>query len=181
MQKDNIFILCFKRNTDIETILTRIEKTLEIKNLSILKNKQGNPSIYQLTTLVGEVSISHTDNLSLYLFTKNKDALGIDIQPIIENRETVNNFLSEAEKAVISEDNFFLESTILWTYKEAFVKSIGVGFITHPKNICCANILHKKVGDEGVILYHKKVYSIKILERITIKNNVISALVIINK
>ncbi len=181
MQKDNIFILCFKRNTDIETILTRIEKTLEIKNLSILKNKQGNPSIYQLTTLVGEVSISHTDNLSLYLFTKNKDALGIDIQPIIENRETVNNFLSEAEKAVISEDNFFLESTILWTYKEAFVKSIGVGFMTHPKNICCANILHKKVGDEGVILYNKKVYSIKILERITIKNNVISALVIINK
>ncbi len=181
MLKNNTFTFWYKRNTDISIIINEIETALCLKELSIQKDLRGRPSLCQQSIEVGGLSLSHTDDTTVCIVTTGKNPIGIDTQYLIKKKRTIYNFLSQEEVKVISEKNLFLEATICWTFKEAFVKALGTGFTVHPKNICCANILHTIEGDEGEVLYEKQKYRVKILTRNFIRETVTNSLVILKK
>lgn len=107
-------------------------------------SEYGKPSI-KVTECEIKFNLSHSDDLALYAFTREKE-IGIDIERVKPNfveDEIISQCLTSQEIAHfqnLSEHeqvSFFFDC---WTMKEAFLKTTGEGFLIPPNEI---NVLQR--------------------------------------
>ena len=92
----------------------------------------GKPSVINPDTEQMEFNLSHSGNVILFAFTKERK-LGIDVErlrPIKKAGKIVDRFFSDKEKQFYNSQDITEREKIffkLWTYKEAYTKAKGLG------------------------------------------------------
>jgi phosphopantetheinyl transferase len=153
---------------------------LKSESINVKKNEHGQPFLSCQYQQLGSISFAHSNIIEVLLYSSNYSQIGIDVENNISNHEVIEEFLSEKERLAISkcDEQFEMEATRIWTYKEAFVKALGVGFITHPHNVCVADVFLKDVGQTGTIIYKGRAYMVKIIVQKRIEKGYVSAVAI---
>ena len=99
------------------------------------ENEHGKPSAEGL-----EFSISHTEGISL-LAVSAQSPIGIDVErikPLQDLNELVHRISSKAEKTsfkTLGNEQQLEKFYHLWTAKEAYLKSLGIGFEIEPETV----------------------------------------------
>ncbi len=139
--------------------------SVEVKNVTIAKDENNKPSLLYAGKTFGTLSIAHTKALLVGLFSKSSYRIGVDIENLITKEDTIHGFLTENELHYARNTNecFNKVATLIWVYKEAFVKALGSGFISHPNTICVSDIINKKTGEQGVVKYKNKLHVVQVL------------------
>jgi 4'-phosphopantetheinyl transferase len=102
---------------------------------------QGKPYLTDSSNCEGLCfNLSHSHDMALYAFTLRKE-VGVDLEYIrhdFEWSDIEGMFLSQREKSrlrEISENTRYKKYYTYWTRKEAFLKSVGTGLATDPKDV----------------------------------------------
>jgi phosphopantetheinyl transferase len=190
VRKDySFFTTKASQKNNLSTVLSIIENGFRLKkgDLLVKKNDKGKPYLYNNGYLFGSISIAHTSTRYVLLFCQKTIEIGVDAEYYIQNEVIARGFLSQLEYDYVTEvtekeQKKFLElATTIWTLKEAFVKALGVGFVTHPKNICVADLLTKKRGGYGEVSYLGRSFLVNIIEKRRFGYGVLSAVAIVKK
>lgn len=110
-----------------------------------------------------DFSYSHSKSFSVLCISTNGCFVGVDIEPCITSERLYYSFLSEQEVRYIDSCKVAeraKEATKIWTRKEAFVKAVGVGMITHPNTL---DVLPVITASSGEIMYQGTRYTATII------------------
>ncbi len=121
----------------LRRILSVYMKTLPA-DLVFYYGSHGKPYLYQPDQENKvEFNLSHSENLMVIAISKN-NRVGIDlehIRDISEKNVILNNFFSVQDQqgfSSFSEEDKEFAFFSYWTYKEAYLKALGVGLSVHP-------------------------------------------------
>lgn len=185
----SFFTVKAPQKNKLSTVLAIVENSFRLKkgDLLVKKNDKGKPYLYNNGCLFGSISIAHTSTCYVLLFSRKMAEIGVDTECYIQSEVIAREFFSQLEYDYVTEvakkeQRKFLElATIIWTFKEAFVKALGVGFVTHPKNVCVVDLLTKKRGDNGKVSYRGRSFLVNIIEKKSFKYRALSAIAIVKK
>ncbi len=124
----------FRENEQLELALDEIEITKESSGRPtfVLKNHP------EIDTSAFCLSISHTDQFVVVEIIKG-GLVGVDIETIRKFPIPVyENFLTPSEKKWIEsmpENDRDTYTTLVWSFKESYLKALGVGLRVHPSKV----------------------------------------------
>jgi phosphopantetheine--protein transferase-like protein len=132
------------------------DQTISLDDLTIVRPLHGKPYIVLVNKNLKDISpidfsISYSDQLTVVttMTSSNGSAVGIDIEKIRNYKPFVMNaFTTKAERTYLesmSIDRRITTISLIWTVKEAFLKSIGTGLRVHPNRV---NVTFNEKQDE---------------------------------
>lgn len=147
-----------------------------IENINIIYSKSGKPFL-KYNDL--KFSISHSNQYVTVCFSKRN--IGIDIEKVeLGNEKILKKICNKKELKKINNLNMNLEnlSTIIWTKKEAYIKSHDFGKRKIMKNLFNCNVFKKKsietfkINNYYLSICHKQHNPLIILDFINSSSNI---------
>lgn len=115
------------------------------------------------------ISISHSADIAAVILNK-KEPTGIDVERIHPKIKKIKNrFLSDAELAILKEDNETEQLYVMWGAKESLYKLFGRRNLIFKDNLCVTPFLYNSHGGDifgSIVLsgyeknYHLKYFKI---------------------
>lgn len=133
------------------TSLLHIVNNLACSEEDLIYNKYNKPLLKDDSM---NFSISNCDEFSVYV--EDDSEIGIDIEKVDKKNINIKNYAFNDSEILYIDKNESDNLHLLWTRKEAFVKMIGSGFKTAPKELNIAFCINGILTDE--IKYNGNIY-----------------------